>query len=158
MVRANYRPISLCQTNYKIVASMLVNRLKKANSRLISEEQMAFIPGRSISEHCLLAQEIFHKFKVSKNKKGMIAIKLDMEQAYDSMGWATLHQILKWYGFPSQFSNLLLECVTDVRFSIIVNGNYSKWVKTHSGFRQGCPLSPYLFILCSQLLSNFVEQ
>ncbi|XP_028547379.1 uncharacterized protein LOC114578389 [Dendrobium catenatum] len=63
---------------------------------MVYEEQAAFIPGRSISELCLLAQEIFHKFKLSKNKKGLMALKLDMEQAYDSMGWSTLHQVLKW--------------------------------------------------------------
>ncbi|PKU85312.1 Putative ribonuclease H protein [Dendrobium catenatum] len=74
------------------------------------------------------------------------------------MGWATLHQILKWYGFPSNFSNLLLECVIDVRFSIIINGKNSKWINAQSGFNQGCPLSPYLFILCSQLMSNSLEQ
>ncbi|PKU81212.1 putative mitochondrial protein [Dendrobium catenatum] len=74
------------------------------------------------------------------------------------MGWATLHQILKWYGFPSNFSNLLLECVVDVRLFIIINGKNSKWINAHSGFCQGCPLSPYLFISCSQLLSNSMEQ
>ncbi|XP_028552325.1 uncharacterized protein LOC110102200 [Dendrobium catenatum] len=158
LVPANFRPISLCQMNYKIIASMLVNRLKKIISRLVSEEQMAFIPGRSISEHCLLAQEMFHKFKVSKHKKGAMAIKLDMEQAYDSMGWATLHHTLIWYGFPNYFSNLLLECVTEVRFSISINRSNSNWIKAYSGFRQGCPLSPYLFILCSQLLSNAINQ
>ncbi|PKU76831.1 Putative ribonuclease H protein [Dendrobium catenatum] len=101
---------------------------------------------------------MFHKFKVSKNKKGAMAIKLDMEQAYDSMGWATLHQVLKWYGIPSHFSKLLLECVTEVRFSILINGNISNWINAYSGFRQGCPLSPYLFILCSQLLTNAINQ
>ncbi|XP_020673467.1 uncharacterized protein LOC110093053 [Dendrobium catenatum] len=114
LVPSNYRPISLCQTNYKIVASMLVNRLKKCISTMISEEQMAFIPDRSISEHCLLAHEVFHKFKISKNKKGLMAIKLDMKQTYDSMGWPTLCQILKWYGFPTFFSNVLMECVVNV--------------------------------------------
>ncbi|PKU70516.1 Putative ribonuclease H protein [Dendrobium catenatum] len=155
---SNYRPISLCQTNYKIAATILVNRLKKCISKLITEEQMAFMPGRSISEHCLLAQEIFHKFKISKNKKGLMALKLDMEQAYDSMGWPALDQILKWYGFPCFFSKLLMECVVGVRFSIIINGRNSEWIDAHSGFRQGCPLSPYLFIMCFQLVSNSIEQ
>ncbi|KAI0513446.1 hypothetical protein KFK09_009467 [Dendrobium nobile] len=154
----NFRPISLCQTNYKIVATMLVNRLKKVISKMISEEQVAFIHGRSIAEHCLLAQEIFHKFRISKNKKGLMAIKLDMEQAYDSMGWESLRHTLDWYGFPTDFSKLLMECVVDVRLSIIINGRNSNWIDAQSGFRQRCPLSPYLFILCSQLLSNSLVQ
>ncbi|XP_028555133.1 uncharacterized protein LOC110114874 [Dendrobium catenatum] len=158
LIPSNYRPIGHCQTNYKIVATMLVNRLKNCISKMISKEKMAFIPGRSISGHCFLAQEIFHKFKISKNKKELMAIKLDMEQAYDSMGWTTLRQILKWYGFPTDFSNLLVVCVVDVRFSNIINGKNSKWINAQSGFRQGCPLSPYLFILCSQIMSNSLEQ
>ncbi|KAI0524473.1 hypothetical protein KFK09_003843 [Dendrobium nobile] len=132
--------------------------LQKCISKLITEEQMAFMSGRSISEHCLLAQEIFHKFKISKNKKGLMALKLDMEQAYDSMGWPALDQILKWYGFPCLFSKLLMECVVGVRFSIIINGRNSEWIDAHSGFRQGCPLSPYLFIMCFQLVSNSIKQ
>ncbi|KAI0498496.1 hypothetical protein KFK09_019384 [Dendrobium nobile] len=96
LIPSNYRPISLCQTNYKIAATILVNILKNYIPKLITEEQMAFIPGRSISKHCLLAQEIFYKLKISKSKKGLMALKLDMEQTYDSMGWLTLGQILKW--------------------------------------------------------------
>ncbi|KAL0926287.1 hypothetical protein M5K25_002504 [Dendrobium thyrsiflorum] len=155
---SNYRPISLYQTTYKLVATMMINRVKGYISRLISKEQMAFIPGRSISEHCLLAHEIFNKFRISKNKNGMMAVKVDMEQAYDTMGWPTLQQILNWFSFPSKFSNLIMACVTNARFSIILNGNNSKWINARSGFRQGCPSSPYLFIMCSQLLSNTINQ
>ncbi|PKU73954.1 putative mitochondrial protein [Dendrobium catenatum] len=127
-------------------------------NKMISEEQLAFIPGRSMSDHCILAQEIFHKFKVSKNKKGLMAAKLDMEQAYDSMGWSTLQQILVWYGFPSIFSKFVTECVLNVRFAIIMNGKKRRWIDACSGFCQGCPLSPYLFIMCAQLLSNAIMQ
>ncbi|KAI0530859.1 hypothetical protein KFK09_000407 [Dendrobium nobile] len=158
LLPSNYCPISLYQTNYKVVATMLVNRLKMCMPKMITEEQMAFIPGRSIFEHCLLAQEILHKFKVSRNRKGMMALKLDMEQAYDSMGWPTLDHVLKWYGFPSGYANLIMECIIDVRFSIIINGRNSKGIMAHSGFHQGCPLSPYLYILCSQLLSNSIYE
>ncbi|KAI0522556.1 hypothetical protein KFK09_004936 [Dendrobium nobile] len=155
---SNYRPISLCQRTYKIVATILVNRRKKCLPRMISEEQVAFIRGRSISEHCLLAQEIFNKFNVFKNKQGLMAVKLDMEQAYDSMGWPTLNQILHWYGFPVVFTKLIMECGVNARFSISMNGRFSKWIDAHCGFRQACPLSPYLFILCSQLLNIIIEQ
>ncbi|XP_028550230.1 uncharacterized protein LOC114579535 [Dendrobium catenatum] len=96
-------------------------------------------------------------FKLSKNKKGLMAVKLDMDQAYDSMGWTTLRHILRWYGFPTIFSNLLLECVVYVRFFVIINGKNSEWINAQSGFRQGCPLSPYLFIMCFQLISNSLE-
>ncbi|KAI0498501.1 hypothetical protein KFK09_019389 [Dendrobium nobile] len=155
---SNYRPISLCQTIYKIVATMMVNRIKFYISNIISEEQTAFIPCRSMSEHCLLAQEIFNKFRISKIKNGMMEIKLDMEQAYDRMGWPTLRNILMWYGFPSNFSDLIMECVTNARFSIILNGRNTKWINVECGFHQGCPLSPYLFIMCSQLLSSAIRQ
>ncbi|KAI0497299.1 hypothetical protein KFK09_020522 [Dendrobium nobile] len=70
---------------------------------IISEEQPAFVKGRSISDHLLLAQEVFNKLRFSKASNGFLAIKVDMEQAYDSMCWATLERMLIELGFPSRF-------------------------------------------------------
>ncbi|XP_020685352.1 uncharacterized protein LOC110101664 [Dendrobium catenatum] len=92
--------------------------IPKINSPLIYEEQVAYVPGRSMSDHCLLSLEIFNKFRISKNKKGYMAVKLDMDQYFDR----------------------------------------TRWIEAKSGFRQGCPMSPYLFIMCSQLLSSLIEQ
>ncbi|KAI0522398.1 hypothetical protein KFK09_004777 [Dendrobium nobile] len=122
--------------------------------KLVSEEQVAFIKGRSLSEHVLIAQELFHKFRFSNSKGGLMAIKLDMKQAYDSMAWNTLKQVLNYFGFPIGYSKLVMECVTDPIFIVHINGVGLDGIKGRSGFRQGCPLSPYLFILCSQLLTN----
>ncbi|PKU66269.1 integrator complex subunit 11 [Dendrobium catenatum] len=144
-----FRPISLCNSIYKVVAKVLLNRLMVVIPKLIFEEQVAFMKGRSISEHILLAQEVINKMRICKSKEGMVAIKIDMEQAYDSMCWSTLEGVLRSSGFPEKFIRLILECIVEPRFSIIINGNLSNWIEGKSGFRQGCPLSPFLFILCS---------
>ncbi|PKU70997.1 Putative ribonuclease H protein [Dendrobium catenatum] len=151
---ALFRPISLCQTFYKVVAKILVFRLKPFLSDLIGEEQGAFVPGRSISSHGLLAQEVLCKFQHSTKKDGLMAIKVDMEQAYDCMAWDTLQRVMEAMGFPARFIIWILQCTTKPRFSFLLNGNRSNWIPALSGFRQGCPLSPYLFILCSQLLTK----
>ncbi|KAI0499489.1 hypothetical protein KFK09_017693 [Dendrobium nobile] len=151
---SNFRPISLCNSVYKVAAKVISNRLALVIQKLIIEEQAAFINGRYISDHVLVAQEVFHKFRYSKSSKGLAAYKIDMEQAYDSMSWNTLEGVLKYFHFPPLFSKLILECVLEPRFLVIINGNLSDWINAKSGFRQGCPLSPFLFILCSQLLTN----
>ncbi|KAI0522497.1 hypothetical protein KFK09_004876 [Dendrobium nobile] len=87
---AKFRPISLCQSFYKVVAKILINRLKPVLGSIISEEQGAFVPGRSISSHGLIAQEMMSKFQFSAKKSGMMALKIDMEQTYDCMSWDTL--------------------------------------------------------------------
>ncbi|PKU61732.1 putative mitochondrial protein [Dendrobium catenatum] len=155
---SKFRPISLCQTIYKVIAKILVNRIKGILPSIISEEQAAFVPGRSISDHCLLGQEIMNMFKVSKSAKGWLALKVDMEQAYDKMNWRTLDVVLTKMGFPQRFRSWVMSCVTAPRFAILVNGTLTDGITAGCGFRQGCPLSPYLFILCSVLLSLHFRQ
>ncbi|PKU83794.1 putative mitochondrial protein [Dendrobium catenatum] len=70
------------------------------------------------------------------------------------MAWNTLKQVFSYFGFPVGFSNLVIECVTDPIFLVQINGVGLEGIRGRSGFRQGCPLSPYLFILCSQLFTN----
>ncbi|XP_020671709.1 uncharacterized protein LOC110091802 [Dendrobium catenatum] len=88
----------------------------------------------------------------------MVAIKLDMEQSYDRMCWTTLYEMMKKIGFPVKYMKLVMECIMEPRFSILINGRLSKWIMGRSGFCQGYPLSPFLLIICSQLLSNVLLQ
>ncbi|PKU83443.1 integrator complex subunit 11 [Dendrobium catenatum] len=125
---------------------------------IIFEYQYAYVTGRSMSDQIFLAQELFNKFRYSKSKKGMMAIKIDMEQAYDSMSWSTLAQVLDGFGFPKLFSTLILECLREPKFAIMFNGRQSDLIEARSGFRQGCPLSPYMLIMCSQLLTDVFAQ
>lgn len=80
----DYRPISLCNVLYKIIAKVMANRLKKVMPTLISETQAAFVEGRLISDNILVAHELLHALN-SKNKcsKEFVAIKTDISKAYD---------------------------------------------------------------------------
>ncbi|PKU67511.1 integrator complex subunit 11 [Dendrobium catenatum] len=94
-----FRPILLCQSFYKIVAKVLINHLKPVLSSIISKEQGEFVPGRSISSHGMLAQEMMYKFKCSTLKSRLMALKVDREQAYDCMACKTLEEVMKLMGF-----------------------------------------------------------
>lgn len=98
-----FRPIVLYNVIYKIIATIMVNRLKPILPKLISQEQTGFFKGRQIIDGIVVAQEAIHSLKNSKTK-GML-IKLDLVKAYDRLSWGYLKQILKAYSFEDRCVN-----------------------------------------------------
>ena len=79
----HFRPISLCNTLYKIITKIMVNRMRPIIERIVDPVQGAFVPKRSIYDNILLAHEIMNKFHNMKGKKSWVAIKPDIEKVYD---------------------------------------------------------------------------
>jgi hypothetical protein len=152
-----FRRISLCNVLYKICSKILALRLRDFLDEVISDEQSAFVPGRLITDNVLIAYECIHYLKRKKGKTGACAIKLDMAKAYDRVEWEYLRGIMLKLGFHHLFVNLIMSCVTSVSFSIKINGFFTEAFRPTRGIRQGDPISPYLFLLCSEGLSCMLK-
>lgn len=115
----SFRPISLCNVIYKIISKVLVNEIRPQLDKVISPLQNSFTLGCKIVDNILVAQEIFHHIHKYKNKKGLIALKIDLEKAYDRVNWDFLHEALMDFGFHSYFVNLMMHCVSSSSSSIL---------------------------------------
>lgn len=152
---ADYRPIALCNVYYKTISKLLSKRLQPILQSLISETQSAFVPKRTISDNVLITHEVLHYLKNSKAEKHYsMAIKTDMSKAYDRLEWDFIRLVLEKMNFHPILISWLMECITTVSYTFIINGATRGCVKPGRGIRQGDPLSPYLFILCSEVLTG----
>ena len=154
----DYRPISLCNVVYKIIAKVLVNKLKTILPRIIDESQSAFIPGRVIFDNIIVAHEVLHSMHTKKKgKSGFLAAKVDMSKAYDRVEWHYLEGVMTRMGFSNKWISLVMECVSSVSYSVVVNGKCSGNIALSRGLRQGDPISPFLFLLCAEGLSCLIR-
>ena len=114
-----FRPIALCNVIYKILTTIMVNRLKPLLPLLISLEQ-SFVTGRQILDGIVTAQEAIHSLKSIKTK-GMLK-KIDLAKAYDRINWSYLNAILKAYGFDQRWVHWIHSFISNPNFSIMLNG------------------------------------
>jgi hypothetical protein len=153
------RPISLCNVIYKILSKVLANRLKPLLNRYISFEQSAFVSDRSILDNVMVAMETIHHMKCKvKGKVGEVALKIDISKAYDRVDWRYLVNVMKKMGFCNTWIKWIQMCLESVRYSVMVNGESVGPIVPGRGLRQGDPLSPYLFILCAEGLTNLIHK
>ncbi|KAL2246047.1 UNVERIFIED_CONTAM: hypothetical protein Sindi_2872900 [Sesamum indicum] len=121
MTVSDFRPIACCNVLYKIIAKLIVQRLSVIMDKLISPCQAAFMPGCSIGDNIMLAQELFTGYNQTRLPP-RCALKVDIRKAYDTVDWDFLIEVLEMFGFPITCVKWIEECVTTPSFSVGLNG------------------------------------
>lgn len=155
---SDFRPIGLCNTIYKLVIKVITNRLRPILGKIISPFQSSFIQGRGIEDNVILVKEIAHVFHKCKKGRRILAVKLDLTKAYDSLEWSFIRDTLASFNFPFNLINLIMSCVTTPRINVLWNGEITPKFTPSRGIRQGDPLSSYIFVLCLDRLSVMIEK
>ncbi|KAG7563869.1 Reverse transcriptase zinc-binding domain [Arabidopsis suecica] len=153
----DYRPISCCNVIYKVISKIIANRLKTVLPKFVAGNQSAFVKDRLLIENLLLATELvkdYHKDSISSR----CAIKIDISKAFDSVQWCFIRNVLTALNFPQEFIHWITLCITTASFSVQVNGELAGYFQSSRGLRQGCALSPYLFVISMDVLSKMLDK
>ena len=153
-----FRPISLCTIAYKTVTKIIANRLQAVLPEIIRPHQTSFVPGRHIIDIIVVAQEVVHTMQRKTSKRGLMAINVDLEKAYNRLNWSFIFDTLKLTGILIQLSRLIMECITTAKMGVLWNRETTEEFSLGQGIRQGDPMSPYIFVLCIERLSHGISQ
>lgn len=145
------------KTTYKVISKIIARRLKATLPQAIELNQCAFVEGRLLLENVLLATELvkdYHKLSISSRS----AIKLDIAKAFDTIDWAFIEATLRAMNYPDIFVTWIMRCIDTAAFSVSINEELEGFFTSSRGIRQGCSLSPYLYVIVSNVLSKLLNK
>ena len=151
----NWRPITLLNVIYKMASSCIANRLKKVIDKIVSEEQKGFIKGRYIGENVRLIYDIIHESN-NQNLKGLLLV-ADFEKAFDTMSRDYILECLDLFGFGSSLKGWVATLMKNSTALVVQNGHLTNSFPVERGCRQGDPISPYLFVIGSDILTRIIK-
>lgn len=151
----SYRPVSLLNSDFKILSKLLAMRLDTSLPCLISEDQTGFIRGRFLFSNVRRLLNVL--YSPSSEKVPEVVVSLDAEKAFDRVEMDYLFFVLERFGFGVTFRKWINVLYYAPKASVITNQLRSQNFTLSRGTRQGCPLSPLLFTLAIEPLSIFLK-
>lgn len=145
----NYRPISLLNVDYKIIAKVLSNRLRGVIGSVVGPTQAYSIPGRDISDVLLSLKYVLSQM----HSTGGIHVSVDFSKAFDRVEHGFLFSVLGKLGFGSGFIDWLRLLYMSAVSKVKVNGSLTDCFPLKRSVRQGCPLSAFLYSLVAEPLA-----
>ena len=140
----NWRGITLLSLTSKVFSRIVFSRLIVLEKDL-RPQQAGFRPGRSCSDHIFTLRQILEQ---SKEWNTPLYINfIDLEKAFDSIHRESLWKILRHYGVPAKLVQVVAMLYSDFKSQVICDSELTEAFNVSTGVKQGCILSPFLFIL-----------
>ena len=151
----NYRPLTLLNADYKILAKALARRFAAPLSTVIDPTQTAFIPGRWIGDNVLFHLEEVDYLEESGGE-GCVLL-LDFQQAYDRVDREWVFAVMRAMGFGVRALRWVRLLLRDTCARVLFNGWSSNQFAVRSGVAQGSPLSPVMYVIAAQPLASYMR-
>ena len=142
----NYRPISLLNATYKIFTAILVERISEKLDKHLQKTQFGFRKNKSTANAIFLIRRLIDNAERS-NKQELHMLLLDWEKAFDKLTHKSLFVAMEKMNVDTKLINLVKMIYKQPEFMVESDGKQSNWKRQKSGIRQGCPMSPYLFLI-----------
>ena len=151
-----WRPLTILNCTYKFFSAILANRLKTTLETIVSPDQTGFIENRFIGDNTRLLYDTMNHCEM-QDKEGLIIV-LDFAKAFDTIEWSYIYTCMKLFGYGDGFITMV-KLLHSGSISVIENnGHFSNNIVLTRGCRQGDPISPYIFVLCAELLSHCIRE
>ena len=153
---SDWRPLTLLNVDYKMLANVIGQRIETILSSLIHSDQTGFIKGRFIGQNVRLLNDIMEHTE-AKNLPGILLF-IDFRKAFDTIEWNFIHKCIELYNFGPNIRKWLSILYNNVESGVMNAGFMTNYFKVSRGVRQGCPLSPILFVLAVEVLALKIRQ
>lgn len=152
----NWRPISMLNVDYKILAKVLARRLANLIPLIVHPYQTGFIPSRHIGDNIRNIQSLID-FTQGTGRSGLI-VSLDFSAAFDSLRHDFLFKALQSFDLGENFLSWIQILYNSTETCVLNRGQSTGWFPFSRGIRQGCPISPFLFVLAVEKLAESIRR